>query len=330
MTRFVEVFLATAVQRRGAARAPDRPARAYETTRELPPLPESALRGGTAGAMPEGHTLHRLAGELTATFGGRVVRASSPQGRFADDAALLDAPVLIGAEAWGKHLFVEFAGDRFVHVHLGLYGKFDVRTGSTACRSRSARSGCGWHDATTCATPTCAARPCATWSPASSATRSWPGSAPTRCAPTPTRAGRGGGSGAADRPIGGLLMDQEVLAGVGNVYRAEVLFRHRIDPLRPGHTLRAGQWQAMWDDLVELMAEGVRDRPDRHRPARAHARGDGPPAARRRPRRRGLRLPPHRPALPRLRHHGPHRGARGAQPLLVSAMSARFRSRAVQ
>ena len=36
----------------------------------------------------------------------------------------------------------------------------------------------------------------------------------------------------------------------------------------------------MWDDLVELMAEGVRTGPDRHRAARAHARGDGPPAAR--------------------------------------------------
>ena len=53
-------------------------------------------------------------------------------------------------------------------------------------------------------------------------------------------------------------MDQEVLAGVGNVYRAEVLFRHRMHPLRPGQTLRRGQFQAIWDDLVVLMAEGVR------------------------------------------------------------------------
>ena len=59
-------------------------------------------------------------------------------------------------------------------------------------------------------------------------------------------------------PIGQLLMDQSVLAGVGNVYRAELLFRHRVHPLRPGHTLRRGQFEAMWDDLVELMAEGVR------------------------------------------------------------------------
>ena len=58
-------------------------------------------------------------------------------------------------------------------------------------------------------------------------------------------------------PIGTLLMDQSVVAGVGNVYRAEVLFRHRIHPLRPGKTLRRGQWESIWADLVELMAEGV-------------------------------------------------------------------------
>jgi len=63
---------------------------------------------------------------------------------------------------------------------------------------------------------------------------------------------------ASPRAIGDLLMDQKVLAGVGNVYRAEVLFRHRIHPLRPGNTLRSGQWRAVWADLVELMAEGVR------------------------------------------------------------------------
>ena len=76
--------------------------------------------------MPEGHTLHRLAGDLQETFAGRAVRVSSPQGRFAEAAALLDGEVLTGAEAWGKHLFVAFPSDRHVHVHLGLYGVFAV------------------------------------------------------------------------------------------------------------------------------------------------------------------------------------------------------------
>ena len=61
--------------------------------------------------MPEGHTLHRLALDLTDAFAGERVRVSSPQGRFADSAALLDGQVVTGAEAWGKQLFVEFPGE---------------------------------------------------------------------------------------------------------------------------------------------------------------------------------------------------------------------------
>ena len=55
---------------------------------------------------------------------------SSPQGRFAADAALLDGQTVASADSAGKHLFVEFPGERFVHVHLGLIGKFDVHTGA--------------------------------------------------------------------------------------------------------------------------------------------------------------------------------------------------------
>ena len=88
-------------------------------------------------------------------------------------------------------------------------------------------------------------------------------------------------------------MDQKVLAGVGNVYRAEVLFRHRLDPLRPGRTLRRGQWDAVWADLVGLLAEGVRTgRIDTVRPEHTPEAMGRPPRARR-PRGRGLRLPAH-------------------------------------
>ncbi|MGH3824246.1 MAG: hypothetical protein ACRDRA_15665 [Pseudonocardiaceae bacterium] len=48
------------------------------------------------------------------------------------------------------------------------------------------------------------------------------------------------------------------MAGVGNVYRAELLFRHRLDPSRPGCELREDDWAALWSDLVELMHDGVR------------------------------------------------------------------------
>ncbi len=57
--------------------------------------------------MPEGHTLFRLARDLTEAFAGHRVRVSSPQGRFAADAALVDGSLMLGAESAGKHLFVE-------------------------------------------------------------------------------------------------------------------------------------------------------------------------------------------------------------------------------
>jgi endonuclease-8 len=206
--------------------------------------------------MPEGHTLHRLADELTATFAGRVVRVSSPQGRFADAAALLDGQVLEGAEAWGKHLFVGFPAERFVHVHLGLYGKLDVHTsvdvvplpvGQVRLRLVGEGAYADLRGATTCELVTAEQRDAVV-------ARSGPD--PLRPDADPDRAWERIRRSRA--PIGGLLMDQAVLAGVGNVYRAEVLFRHRLDPMRPGSTLRRTQWQAMWADLVELMHEGVR------------------------------------------------------------------------
>jgi len=206
--------------------------------------------------MPEGHTLHRLAHELTDAFAGRRVRVGSPQGRFADSAALIDDQLLVGAEAWGKKLYVEFPGDRFVYVHLGLIGGLDVHrdveevpapVGQVRLRIATPTAYADLRGATACEL----------------VTREQRDAAVAKMGPDPLRPDSDPGR-AWDRirrsrlPIGRLLMDQGVLAGVGNVYRAELLFRHRMHPLRPGHTLRVGQWRAMWEDLVGLMHEGVR------------------------------------------------------------------------
>nr|WP_308222845.1 zinc finger domain-containing protein [Frankia sp. AgPm24] len=59
-------------------------------------------------------------------------------------------------------------------------------------------------------------------------------------------------------PIATLLMDQSVIAGPGNIYRAEVLFRAGVAPMLPGRDVSASLWSAIWADLVVLMAEGVR------------------------------------------------------------------------
>ncbi len=204
--------------------------------------------------MPEGHTLHRLARDLREAFASQVVRVTSPQGRFAESAALLDGTELVDAESFGKHLFVEFAGARYVHVHLGLYGKFLLGpapapdpVGQVRLRLVGASSYADLRGATACELFTVEQRDAVLeklgpdpLDPDADPDRAWQRIRRSRS------------------PIGGLLMDQSVFAGVGNVYRAEVLFRHRLHPLRPGNTLRVGQFRALWADLVELMHDGVR------------------------------------------------------------------------
>ena len=211
--------------------------------------------------MPEGHTLHRLASSLSDAFGGSRVRVSSPQGRFADSAALLDGRVLAGAEAYGKHLLVDFTGDRLVHVHLGLYGRFDVHTGAAGVpdpvgqvRLRLVRGDVGTGHAYA---DLRGATACELFVPEQrEELLARLGPDPLRPDADPDRAWQRIRRSRA--PIAALLMDQTVVAGIGNVYRAELLYRHRLDPFRPGTSLRHGRWQQLWEDLVELMADGVR------------------------------------------------------------------------
>jgi endonuclease-8 len=57
--------------------------------------------------------------------------------------------------------------------------------------------------------------------------------------------------------IGQLLMDQEVVAGIGNVYRAELLFRARLDPYTPGKNVPTDVARALWRDWSYLLGVGV-------------------------------------------------------------------------
>lgn len=92
--------------------------------------------------MPEGHTTHRLAQRHQQCYGGSPVAVSSPQGRFASAAAVLDGRVLHCAEALGKHLFHVYAPDLVVHVHLSLYGAFTEE--ALPVQPPRVRCGCVW------------------------------------------------------------------------------------------------------------------------------------------------------------------------------------------
>ncbi len=204
--------------------------------------------------MPEGHTLHRLARAIQRRLRGGPLRVTSPQGRFTDGAALVDGATLRRAEAVGKHLFLDLGADRHVHVHLGLFGRTVVGdapapapVGAVRMRIEGERAYVDLRGATVCEVIGPVER-------ATLVARIGPD--PLRRDADPQRAWAR--LTRSTRPVAALLMDQSVLSGIGNVYRAEVLFRHGLDPWRPGRSLVREQWDAIWDDLVVLMADGVR------------------------------------------------------------------------
>lgn len=203
--------------------------------------------------MPEGHTLFRLAADLNAAFGGQPVEVTSPQGRFTEGAASVDGHVMALAESAGKNLFIAFEHGPIVHIHLGLIGTLRVGEGPPpdprgALRLRivGPAAYADLRGAITCALIDEADK---------AEVLSRLGPDPLRRDADPSKAlGR---IRTSRKPIGALLMDQQVLAGVGNVFRAEALFRARLHPLTPGNKVSPRRWNALWTDLVDLMEYGV-------------------------------------------------------------------------
>ena len=216
--------------------------------------------------MPEGHTIHALAKRLDAAFEGTAPRVSSPQGRFVEEAAILDGLEYDGASALGKHLTIRFRDDaeRVVHVHLGLFGKFSVKqhrrklpdggldelevpvAGQVRMRLLSET-----HVADLRGPTACELLDEQAWAAKATRIGADPLARKTLPADTMRRILR------SNRPVGALLMDQSLISGVGNVYRAELLHRLRLDPYLPGRELTEGVVQRLWEELVRLMPYGV-------------------------------------------------------------------------
>lgn len=182
------------------------------------------------------------------------MRTRTLQERFVAGAQLLDDAVLERTDAHGKHLFVGFSGERWLHVHLGLYGRFLIGTqpapeprGALRLRLEASAAWADLRGATACELVT---------PPEKAALHARLGADPLRA-----RADPGAAYARISRSrtaIGALLMSQDAVAGIGNVYRAEILFRHGIEPHRPGRELTLPMWDALWLDLRTLMRAGVR------------------------------------------------------------------------
>lgn len=272
--------------------------------------------------MPEGHSVHRIARQFDRNIVGHRVAASSPQGRFADGASILDGREATSVRAVGKQMFLEF-DDVWLRVHLGMYGAWDFagdiivdptiassngRMGQTNQRGtvvdddndEPIMDAAGENSLSSIGAP----RRARGRVRMSEQTRGleeeteWPPPVvgqvrlrllteltcadlrgPTACQiQTPdevasTIAKLGPDPLVDDvvegeerfvsvvrrKPtaIGLLLMDQSVISGIGNVYRAEMLFRARQNPHTPGRDVPEEIVRGLWRDWVRLLAIGV-------------------------------------------------------------------------
>ncbi len=200
--------------------------------------------------------MHRLARRFSHDFAGQSLVVESPQGRFEAGANLVNGSELVGARAHGKHLFLEFEGERFVHIHLGLYGKWRFREvhgnlpapiGQVRLRIASAGEVADLAGPNRCALVS-----------AGEVEDVIARLGPDPLDPTPNaRSQFIANVRGRKRDIGELVMDQSVIAGPGNIYRAESLFRVGISPFRKGVNTSVKRIGQLWDDLVILMEDGV-------------------------------------------------------------------------
>ena len=270
--------------------------------------------------MPEGHSVHRIARQFRRNFVGHQLAVSSPQGRFAEGASLLDGTTLHEAWAVGKQMFLGFEHERWLRIHLGIYGAWDfsgeIQTDATIA-SANGRMGQtnqkgtitpgeevfdsdGENSLSSIGAPRktrvrmaeaenesalelanifppeprgqvrvrlLSETACADLRGPTACevlTREQVDAVLLRLGPDPQHdASDAAGQRFVDTirkkntAIGLLLMDQSVVAGIGNVYRAEILFRAGIDPYRPGKLVTEDEAWALWRDWIYLLNIGV-------------------------------------------------------------------------
>lgn len=211
--------------------------------------------------MPEGHTVHRTANEFNNLFAGKPLDVASPQGRFSESANLISGRGLLRANAIGKQMFLRFDNQLTLRIHLGIYGKWNYHylsseeatppdpVGQVRARFSNAQAVADLRGPTVCEV----------------ITQDEVSQVELRLGPDPLNPNPGNRE--AERfiervsrsktAIGLQLMSQDVIAGIGNVYRAELLFRAGVSPHVPGNAVPKDVLQSIWDDSVKLLKVGV-------------------------------------------------------------------------
>jgi len=206
--------------------------------------------------VPEGHTIHRHARLQGRDLAGCALSVRSPQGwpAAAEAADALDGLRLDRIDAYGKHLLYRFKGPRTLHVHLGLFGRFRAFDGeppdprpTTRLRLRSGEHTVDLSGATA----------------SGLLDRAGEQKLLARLGPDPLRADADPGRALAAlrrrrSTIAAALLDQRVIAGLGNVYRAELLFACGLDPWLAARDCTEAELSLIWATAVAMLTAGER------------------------------------------------------------------------
>ena len=204
--------------------------------------------------MPEGHTIHRAARDHRRIFAKCNLKVESPQGRFSQGASILDGQLCLTVEAFGKHLLYRFNNHLALHVHLGLFGRIRKQKlplqeprGAVRVRLIGKTHAVDINGPTICRILD---------SNAATALINRIGPDVLRSDSNPDIAFAKITKSKA--PIGQLIMNQSVMAGIGNIYRSEILWRQSIHPETPGSEISRKTFDQLWADAKALLKIGVK------------------------------------------------------------------------
>ena len=218
-----------------------------------------------AGDMPEGDALRRAADRLQVLVGQRLeVETPHPRAAVKGLAERLDGRVLEAVDAAGKNLLLRFDGGLVLHSHLRMTGRWRVEPRGVR------RGGRPWlvlrgdtHEGVLWNGPVLELRRDAVSQLGPDILDAVPELERLRGQP-------------ASRQIGDALLDQGVVAGIGNLWKAEALWEARVSPWRALGDVSDGELRATLEAAHRLMRASVQG----PRPVRRCYRRAGRPCPR--------------------------------------------------
>jgi endonuclease-8 len=224
--------------------------------------------------VPEGDTIHRIARRIEAALGGQQIDsadAPNPRSPVHHRAGELVGRTVELAEARGKHLLVHFSGGLVLHSHLGVNGRWWVSADARPANRRAwIRFGSGAASAAQTAGKLLRLV-------SESRARNDPGL--IQLGPDPLRPGFDRREAAARllaeparREVGEALLDQRLIAGIGNAIRNEACFAAGVSPWRPIGELERDEAERLIAESRRIMAVAVDTGRRPHRVYRAERR----------------------------------------------------------